>query len=121
MITLKPNTPPTTVKVAARVKPSSKERFRSIPPIRAKIVPVANVARDTRTISQPTKIKYESAPGTLLPLTPNDARDRTIVGAFERLPASELIPTNKKDPIVPMMAAIVACLNEIPKPKKKAP
>jgi hypothetical protein len=44
-----------------------------------------------------------------------------MVGAFERLPASELIPTNKKEPIVPMKAAIVACLNEIPKPKKKAP
>jgi hypothetical protein len=89
--------------------------------MRAKIVPVANVARETRTISHPTKIKYESAPGTLLPFTPNDARDRTIVGALERLPASELIPTSKKEPIVPMKAAIVACLNETPKPRKKAP
>ena len=121
MITLKPNTPPITVRVAAKVKPSSNERLRSMPPTRAKIVPVAKVARETRTISQPTKTKYERAPGTLLPFTPNDARDRTMVGAFERFPASELIPTRKNDPIVPTKAAIVACVNEIPKPKKKAP
>jgi hypothetical protein len=57
----------------------------------------------------------------MLPFTPNDARDKTIVGALDLLPANELIPTNKKDPIVPTKAAIVACLNEIPKPKKKAP
>ena len=44
-----------------------------------------------------------------------------MVGALERLPASELIPTKKKEPIVPIKAAIVACLKEIPKPKKKAP
>ena len=44
-----------------------------------------------------------------------------MVGAFERFPASELIPTRKNDPIVPTKAAIVACVNEIPKPKKKAP
>jgi hypothetical protein len=66
-------------------------------------------------------MRYESAPGSRLPFTPNDARDKTMVGALERLPASELIPTNKKEPSVPINAAIVACLNEIPKPKKKAP
>ena len=44
-----------------------------------------------------------------------------MVGAFERFPARELIPTRKNDPIVPTKAAIVACVNEIPKPKKKAP
>ena len=89
--------------------------------MRVKTVPVARVAKETRTVSQPTKIKYESAPGNLLPCTPKDARERIMVGAFERLPASELIPTNKKEPIVPMKAASVACLNEMPKPKKKAP
>jgi hypothetical protein len=103
------------------VKPKSNERFRSIPPIRAKIVPVANVASETRTISQPTKIKYDSAPGTLLPLTPNEARDKTMVGALERFPANELIPTSRNEPIVPKNAARVACLKEIPKPRKKAP
>jgi len=44
-----------------------------------------------------------------------------MVGALDLFPASELIPTSKNDPIVPMKAAIVACVNEIPKPKKKAP
>ena len=57
----------------------------------------------------------------MLPLTPKDARARTMVGAFERLPASELIPTRRNEAIVPMMAAKVACLKEIPKPKKKEP
>jgi hypothetical protein len=64
---------------------------------------------------------YESAPGNLLPFTPKDARDKTMVGAFERFPARELIPTNKKEPMVPIKAAIVACLKEMPKPRKKAP
>ena len=57
----------------------------------------------------------------MLPLTPKDARASTIVGALERLPASELIPTSKNEPSVPMIAAKVACLNEMPKPKKKEP
>ena len=57
----------------------------------------------------------------MLPLTPKDARASTIVGALERLPASELMPTKKKEQMVPIMAAQVACLNEIPKPRKKEP
>jgi hypothetical protein len=44
-----------------------------------------------------------------------------MVGAFERFPAKELIPTRKNDAIVPIMAAKVACRKEIPKPKKKEP
>ena len=89
--------------------------------MREKTVPVARVARETKTVSHPTKIKYESTPGTMLPLTPKDARARTIVGAFERLPASELTPTRRNEAIVPMIAAKVACLNEIPNPRKKEP
>ena len=57
----------------------------------------------------------------MLPFTPKDALDKTIVGAFDLLPAKELIPTNKNDPIVPIKAATVACLKDIPKPRKKAP
>jgi hypothetical protein len=57
----------------------------------------------------------------MLPLTPKEARANTIVGAFERLPAKELMPTKKKEQIVPMIAAHVACLNEMPNPKKKEP
>jgi len=86
-----------------------------------KTVPVASVASDIRTISQPTKIKYESRPGITLPLTPKLARDRTIVGAFDFFPASELNPTSKKESTVPKKAAMVACQNEIPNPRKKAP
>jgi hypothetical protein len=57
----------------------------------------------------------------MLPLTPKEARASTMVGAFERLPASELTPTRRNDAMVPMIAAKVACLNEIPKPRKKEP
>ena len=55
------------------------------------------------------------------PLTPNDARDKTIVGALDFLPASELIPTKRNERTVPRSAARVACQNEIPKPRKKEP
>ena len=44
-----------------------------------------------------------------------------MVGALERLPAMELTPTRRNEPTVPMIAAQVACQNEIPKPKKKEP
>ena len=84
-------------------------------------MPVASVASETRTVSQPTKIMYESAPGTIFPFTPNDARDKTIVGALERLPAKDEIPTNKKERPAPSRAAKLACANEIPKPRKNAP
>jgi hypothetical protein len=86
-----------------------------------KTVPVAKVARDTRTVSQPTKMRYERAPGIRLPLTPNVARERTIVGAFDFLPAKELTPTRRNERTVPKIAARVACQNEIPKPKKNDP
>ena len=109
------------VSETAMTNPRIKARFWSTPPIREKTVPVASVASETKTVSQPTKIKYESTPGTMLPFTPKDARARTMVGAFERLPASELIPTKKKEHMVPIIAAQVACLNEIPNPKKNEP
>jgi hypothetical protein len=37
------------------------------------------------------------------------------------LPAKELIPTRRNEAIVPIIAAKVACLKEIPNPKKKDP
>ena len=120
-MTLSPRTPPKTVSETAITNPRIKARFWSTPPILEKTVPVARVARETKTVSHPTKIKYERNPGTMLPLTPKEARANTIVGAFERLPAKELIPTKKKEQIVPMIAAHVACLNEMPNPKKKEP
>jgi hypothetical protein len=60
-------------------------------------------------------------PGMTLPFTPKTARERTIVGAFDFFPASELNPTNKKDRTVPMIAAKVACQKEMPKPRKNEP
>ena len=89
--------------------------------MRIKIVPVANVASETRTVSQPTKTRYDINPGTIFPLTPKTARDRTMVGAFDFLPARELNPTSKNERTVPMIAAKVACQKEIPKPRKKEP
>jgi hypothetical protein len=56
-----------------------------------------------------------------LPFTPNVARERTIVGAFDFLPARELIPTKEKERTVPRTAARVACQKEIPKPRKNDP
>ena len=87
-------------------------------PRRINIVPVASVARETKTVSQPTKTRYESRPGTRFPLIPNTARDKTIVGALDLLPARELNPTSRKERIVPTTAAQVACQKEIPKPRK---
>jgi hypothetical protein len=86
-----------------------------------KIVPVAKVARDTRTVSHPTKTKYESRLGTIFPLIPKTALDCTIVGAFDLLPANELNPTSVNERTVPIKAAKVACQKDIPKPRKKAP
>ena len=120
-MTPKPSTPAETVSATATAKPSIIAVSRSRWPTRTKTVPVANVARDTRTVSQPTKIKYESRPGNRFPFTPKAALDSTIVGAFDFLPASELTPTSRKERTVPRNAAIVACQNEIPKPKKKEP
>jgi hypothetical protein len=57
----------------------------------------------------------------MLPLTPNDARERTIVGALDFFPANELNPTRRKERTVPKKAAMVACQNEIPNPRKNEP
>ena len=103
-MTVNPKTPPKTVNDTAITKPRISARLWSTPPIRVKTVPVARVAKETKTVSQPTKIKYERSPGTTLPFTPKDARVSTIVGALERFPANELMPTRKKEAIVPIIA-----------------
>jgi hypothetical protein len=54
-------------------------------------------------------------------LTPKAAREIVMVGALARLPARELIPTKKKEAIVPIIAANVACQKEIPNPRKNDP
>mgnify|MGYP003343557253 CR=1 FL=1 len=58
---------------------------------------------------------------SIFPFTPKIARDKVIVGAFDFLPAKELIATKVNDPTVPKIAAVVACQKDIPYPKKKEP
>jgi hypothetical protein len=62
-----------------------------------------------------------SEPGNTFPFTPKAARERTIVVALDFFPAKELNPTSKNERTVPIIAAKVACQNEIPKPKKNDP
>ncbi|CAB4535959.1 unannotated protein [freshwater metagenome] len=120
-MTSKPKTPAETVSATAITKPKIIAVLCSRWPTLTKTVPVARVASETRTVSHPTKMRYESAPGMRFPLTPKVARERTIVGAFDFFPASELTPTSRNERTVPRMAAMVACQKEIPKPKKNDP
>ena len=112
---------PKSVKPKTVKKPTAKAELRSSEPRRSKIVPVASVAIDTRTVSHPTKTTYERKPGSRFPLTPKVARLRTIVGTLYFLPASELTPTRRKDKTVPINAAAVACQKFKPKPNRNAP
>ena len=82
MIVWKPNTPPKTVKPAATIKPKRPARLWLIWPKRPKTVWAANVASETKTVSQPTKIRYERNPGNILPFTPKAARESVIVGVL---------------------------------------
>ena len=51
----------------------------------------------TSTVSQPTVSSQEIAVGSLLPRTPNAARESTIVGAEPRLPASAMKPQSRNE------------------------
>ena len=57
MITENPSTPAKTVIPAARANPATIAMSRSMSLIRIKTVPVASVANETKTVSQPTKIR----------------------------------------------------------------
>ena len=109
------------VKPPANKNPKTLEISGSTLPTLVKTVSEAKVASETKTVSQPTNIKYERRPGTIFPLTPKAALDKVMVGAFARLPAREEIPTKKKLLTVPITAANVACQKEMPKPKKSDP
>jgi hypothetical protein len=52
---------------------------------------------------------------------PNVALDKVIVGAFDFLPAKELIPTIKKLKIVPKIVARTICQKDILKFKTNEP
>ena len=109
------------VSSAARVNPTTEAIFGLKLPIRSKMVLHANVASAIRTVSQPTKSKYVRIPGNLFPFMPNVARDKVIVGAFDFLPAKELIPTIKKLNIVPKIVARTICQKDILKFNTKEP
>ena len=61
------------------------------------------------------------ADGTRLPLTPKAVRLNVMVGAWPRLPDSETRPQNKNEITIPTTPTATACINEIPKPRRKAP
>ena len=80
----------------------------------ANTVAVASVASTVSTISQPTLRIHDTRAGSLLPCTPNAARDSTSVGADPRLPATAMKPTSRNDTTMPMNPARHACQNETP-------
>ena len=82
---------------------------------------VASVARIVSAVSQPTVSSQEIAVGSLLPRTPNAARESTIVGAEPRLPASATMPQSRNENRIPTTPATTACQNEIPNPSVNAP
>jgi hypothetical protein len=121
MIRSKPRTPPTTTSAATT---SSATTWVAVPPLQpswVKTVDVASVARETRTVSQPTVRIQESTAGTLLPLTPNAARLSTRVGAEPRFPAIATRPQSRNETTMPTMPATTACQKEMPKPNRKDP
>ncbi len=77
---------------------------------------MASVASTVSTISQPTFSIHDTSAGSLLPCTPNAARDSTSVGADPRLPATAMNPTSRNETTMPITPATQACQNEMPKP-----
>ena len=86
----------------------------------SKIVAVASTARIARKVSQPIETSHEMTPGTFCPLTPNAARDSTMVGAEPRLPAIAMIPQSANETTMPTTVTTTACQNEMPKPRTNA-
>ncbi len=85
-------------------------------PSRWNTVAVASVASTVSTISQPTLRIQETSVGSLLPCTPNAARDSTSVGADPRLPATAMNPTSRNETTIPITPATHACQKEMPNP-----
>ena len=73
-----------------------------------------------RKVSQPIEVSQETTPGTFCPLTPNAARESTIVGAEPRLPASAMMPHSANDTMMPRTVTTTACQKEMPKPRTNA-
>jgi hypothetical protein len=94
----------------------------AVPPLHpswVKIVAVASVAVMTRNVSQPIEVSQDTTPGTFCPVTPNAARDRTMVGAEPRLPAMAMTPQRANDTTTPTTVTRRAWVKEMPKPRTK--
>src|ERR1700685_547983 len=121
MIRSKPITPPKMVSATTRISAITLVPSPPPTPSRWNTVAVASVAKMTSTVSQPTVSSQEITVGSLLPLTPNEARLSTMVGAEPRLPATAMNPQAKNDSTIPITPTISACQNEMPKPSSNAP
>src|SRR3954451_472393 len=85
-----------------------------------KIVEVASTARMARKVSQPIDVSHEMTPGSFWPLTPNAARESTMVGAEPRLPAIAMTPHRANDTITPTTVTSTPCQNDTLKPSTNA-
>jgi hypothetical protein len=121
MMNSNPRIPPIMMRAATKTSAASLVRKPPCHPNLVKTVAVANTAREARTVSQPTRSSQEMADGTRLPLTPNAARLKVIVGACPRLPDKETRPQNRNEMTMPTTPTATAWGNEIPKPRRKAP
>src|SRR5690348_16552376 len=106
--TAKPATPASTVIAETTISATTLVAVPPPQPSRVNTVEVASVARITSTVSQPTVSSQDSAAVSRLPLTPNAARDSTMVGAEPRLPASATTPQNTNDITMPTTPATTA-------------
>src|SRR5664279_1488676 len=117
MIRVNPYTPAYTMMAAITISEMSLTATLSFgPPSSPTTVEIAKTESTVSTVSQPTVSSHEITDTSRLPLTPNAARLSTMVGAEPRRPASEMKPQNRNEIVMPMMATIVACQNEMPKP-----
>src|SRR5687768_17784002 len=97
MMNSKPSTPPIMMSAATRTNAASLVRKPPCHPNLVKTVAVASTASEARTVSQPTSSSQEMPDGTRLPLTPNAARLKVIVGACPRLPDKETRPHSRNE------------------------
>ena len=82
---------------------------------------VASTAMMERNVSHPMEVSQEMMPGTFCPCTPNAARERTIVGAEPRLPATAIRPQRKNENVTPTAVTRAACQNEMPNHRMNEP
>ena len=116
MMVSKPRAALPTIRTVMTMKAITLVRSPALQPSWWNTVAVARVASTVSTISQPTFSIQDTSAGSLLPCSPNAARDSTSVGADPRLPATAMNPTSRKLTAIPISPAATACQNEMPKP-----